>query len=159
MRNAQRWTPDREVNGPSELWGVAVQDSTPPEWIIRPTTKLDASDCQLISATHNAALATGEKVLWCESLVNSRGEPIVQLTVGNELAQLGIREARHHVAAVNEAIEAAMSDAVILRFMRDVIMGEGDPEDKHRTRQLLQMFRNFREEVLKPTPLESETES
>lgn len=160
MRNAQRWQPDREVSGPSELWGVAVQDSRPPEWIIRPTTKLDAGDCQLIAATHNAALATGEKVLWCESLVNRAGTPIVQIAFGTELAQLGIREARHHVATLNEAIEAAMSDAVIVRFMRQVIMSEGDPQEvNQRTGQLLKMFREFRDEVLKPTPLESETES
>lgn len=160
MRNLQRWQPYREMHGPSEVWGVAVQDSDPLELVIKPTTKLDSGDCQLIAATHNAALATGEKVLWCESLVNRKGAPIIQITLGSELAQLEIREARHHVAALNEAIEAALSDAVILRFMRQVIMAEGDPNEvNQRTGQLLQMFRDFRDEVLKPTPIESETES
>ena len=161
MRNAQRWTPDREQHGPSEVWGVAVQDSKPVEWIIKPTTKLDASDCQLISATHNAAMASdAARVLWCESLVNRAGEPIVQITLGTEMAQLGIREARHHVATLNESIEAAMSDAVIVRFMRQVIMSGADAtEINQKTGMLLNMFREFRDEVLKPTPVESDLES
>jgi hypothetical protein len=160
MRNVQRWQPGREVHGPSEVFGVTVQDSDPREWIIKPTTKLDASDCQLIAATHNAAIARGEKVLWCESLVNRAGAPIVQISLGTELAQLGIRDARQHVGVLNEAIEAAMSDAVLVRFLRQVIMREAEDQevDKH-TGQLLQMFRDFRDEVLKPTPIESERES
>jgi len=160
MRSVERWEPYRQTSGPSELWGVAVKNSDPLELIIRPTTKLDGSDCQLISATHNAALATGEKSLYCESLVNHKGEPIIQIAFGSELAQLGIREARHHVAVMNEVIEAAMSDAVIVRFMREVVLAGSESElINANTGKLLQMFRDFREEVLKPTPIESEAES
>lgn len=162
MRSVEQWEPYRQVSGPSELWGVAVKNTDPVEVIIKPTTKLDGSDCQLISATHNAALMSGgsEKVLWCESLVNRAGEPKIQISFGNEMVQLDVRRARHHVGLLNEAIEAAMSDAVIVRFMREVILaGAGAETINENTGKLLQMFRDFREEVLKPTPIESEAES
>jgi hypothetical protein len=153
MRSVERWQPHRELSGPAELWGVAVQNSDPVKWIIKATTRLDASDCQLICATHNAALATGgEKALWCESLVNRAGQPIVQISFGSELIQMQIREARHHVGILNECIEGAISDALITKFMREVILASDEPaEANRRIGTLLQMFRDFREELTKPT--------
>jgi len=162
MRSIERWQPGLEQHGPSEVWGVAVQNSDPVRWIIKPTTRLDASDCQLICATHNAALASGgdkEKMLWVESLVNQRGAPIVQITFGNELLQMEIREARHHVNALNETIEGAMSDAVLVRFVREVIFAGEHEKADHAAGKLLQMFREFREELTKPTATETEIES
>jgi hypothetical protein len=145
------------------VWGVTVQNSDPVEWIIKPTTRLDGSDCQLICATHNAALLSGgdkEKVLWVESLVNRRGAPIVQVTIGNELVQMEIREARQHVSALNEAMEGAISDALIVKFVRQVIFsGEESGKANEAVGQLLEMFRDFREELTKPTAAESEIES
>jgi hypothetical protein len=124
-------------------------------WIIFPSDRLDAQDCHLICAAHNASVAAGERALWCESLVNPAGEPVVQITLGPEVAQLDIRSARLHLAALGEVIEAAMSDAVLVRFMREyVFRGRPGEEAEEAGARLLVMFREFRDVLTGKAPIE-----
>lgn len=159
MKNLQKWQP-RQANNPDEGWGVIIDGTlAKPQWVIFPQRQLDHQDAGLIVATHNGAIEQRpERSIWCTSLVNSRLEPVVQITVGPEVAQFKIREARQHVAQLQEAIEAAMADALLTRFIRDVVYaGHGEVDTQRAIGQMLVMFREFRNAM--DEPISSETES
>jgi hypothetical protein len=155
MKNLQRWSP-RQDNG---AWGICVEGTLAnPVWIIHPQKDLDDQDAQLISATHNAAVEERpERSIIVSSLVNTSHEPIVQIAVGPEVAQLGVRDARQHVTQLQEAIEGAMSDALLCRFIGDyVYRNKSDEEAKHAIGAMLVMFRDFRASMDEPVTVESE---
>lgn len=150
MKNLERWIPRQ---GKSGMWGVCVEGTLQnPRWIILPNEHFDQADVGLLCETHNAAIALGdEQTIFVSSLVNDRLEPRISITIGSQVAQLPIREARQHVSHLNESIEAAMSDALLIRFVRDyVYRGAPDEEGKRAGVQLLVMFREFRRSINEP---------
>lgn len=150
MKNLERWIPRQ---GKSEMWGVCVDGTLQdPRWIIPPNQHFDEADVGLICETHNRAIERrGEQSIGVSSLVNDRLEPRINITMGPEVAQLPIREAREHVSHLLECIEAAMSDALLLRFVKDyVYRGQDEFEGKRAGVQLLVMFREFRESINAP---------
>src|SRR5437773_7909783 len=57
--------------------------------------------------------------LWVESLVSGRDkQPYVSVQFREEAVQMTIAQARHHAILVIECIEAAISDAFLVEFMR-----------------------------------------
>jgi hypothetical protein len=59
--------------------------------------------------------------LWHQSGVNPKGEPFVQLLLGDKvIAQLDMELAREHGHAMLEAAEAAEQDAFILGFFQQL---------------------------------------
>jgi hypothetical protein len=161
MRNHQKWTPHRKTAGQSELWGVVV-DGDPEQVIVRHTTKLDGPDCQMIAFAHNAHLERGEdEKFWVKSLVNPQLQPKIQVSFGQEVFMLGAPEARGIVRDILEALEASMSDALLVRFLQGVVLK--DLEDPKQVQQItglmLEQFRDFRERLLHPTAQETEGEN
>lgn len=155
MKNLERWTARQSQD--ESAWGICVEGPGKPRWIIYPTKSLDDQDAALIMATHNAAIETRpERSVILNSIVNTRLEPIIQITIGPEVAQLKVREAREHLIYLSEVIEAAMSDALLCRFVRDYIYkGEETEQSRHAIGNLLVMFRDFRESVTAPVIAET----
>jgi hypothetical protein len=59
------------------------------------------------------------RVLWHQSGVNAKGEPFVQLLLGDEvIAQLDMEDTRAHAQAMLEAAEASEQDAFFLAFLQ-----------------------------------------
>lgn len=76
-----------------------------------------------------------------ESGVSGRTEePMVTLTWGAEGAQLTVAEARQHALRILEAAEAAESDALLWRWLRDVV----HVDDPAQRAQALGEFRTLR---------------
>lgn len=151
MKNLERWTARQSRD--ETAWGICAAGSEDkPRWIIYPTKELDDQDAALIMAAHNAAIESrGTRSIFCTSLVNTRLEPIVEIAIGPEVAQLQIREAREHVQQLNEAIEGAMSDALLCRFVRDYVFRDQTSErTNHAMGSMLVMFRDFRKSIYEP---------
>jgi hypothetical protein len=74
---------------------------------------------------------------------------------------LGAPEARGIVRDILEALEASMSDALLVRFLQGVVLK--DLEDPKQVQQItglmLEQFRDFRERLLHPTAQETEGEN
>ena len=62
------------------------------------------------------------------SITNTRLEPLVQLIIGAEIAQLKMPEAMQFTYQLFEVIEAAQSDALLCRFIRDHIYQVAESE-------------------------------
>lgn len=167
MKDLVQWEPAWDESraqpeaDPERGWGVVVAGSRlvgKKKWIILPQETLSSSDVALICATHNARIKAGsEGSIDVASLVNRDLEPIVQITLGAESAQLGIREARQHVIALHECIEGALSDALLVRFIRDQVY-EGREGFEAAVGAMLNAFRKFREQFEGP-PVESKSEN
>jgi hypothetical protein len=121
-----------------------------------PQKTLTGGDVGLICAAHNAHISAGpERSIDVASLVNRQLEPIVQVTLGAESAQMGVREARKHTAQLYECIEAAISDALLTRFIRDEVFG-GKEGSEGAVGAMLLAFRKFRERFEEPQETENE---
>jgi hypothetical protein len=82
-------------------------------------------------------------VLWHQSGINSKGEPFVQLILGEKIiAQVDPTEAREHAMAMIECAEAAETDAFIFRWVIEHV--GADPGN---AAGLLVDLRKFRAEV------------
>jgi hypothetical protein len=143
MKNLERWAA-REAREKPGVWGVIVAGTeNKPRWIIYPTETLTINDLAILVSSHNAHVdGAGEKTVWCNSLVNSRLEPRIEIAIGNELVQMDVQHARQIHRHLLEAIEAAMSDATLAQFARDYICeGKTDEDAQRVVAQLLSMFR------------------
>jgi len=154
MRNREEWEPYLEQNGPSEAWGICVKptkadrEAQKRKVIIQATTKLDSADVARIADTHNANLGEKEGTVWCKSLVNSRLEPRVSISIGGHVVQLSYPQARNVIQNLTEANEAAISDALLMRFLRAVVFaGEDSALTGVMAAQMLQQFREFRDDM------------
>jgi hypothetical protein len=59
------------------------------------------------------------QILWHQSGVNQRGEPFVQLLLGERIiGQMSAEEARDHARAITESAEAAEQDAFLMDLMQ-----------------------------------------
>ncbi len=146
MKNLQRWRA-RHSRTDEDAWGMIVEGTeSSPKWIIYPTRELDSQDAALIMAAHNAAIEKRtERAVVCSSITNSKLEPIVEIVIGPEVVHLGIREVRQLITHLQEATEAAMSDALLTRFIRDyVYRNKESDETTHAIGAMLVMFRDFR---------------
>jgi hypothetical protein len=144
MQSVHPWRPVRKQDGLNEKWGVAaVCDAAGnTATVIQPSLMLDREDVALICATHNAALEKGEGI-FLESLVSSQtGEPRVTLTVKSVSVQLALREARDLQSNLAGVIEASLTDAFIVRWVRDRLGAGADAVGG-----LLVDFRAFRDEM------------
>jgi hypothetical protein len=83
-----------------------------------------------------------DQPLWHQSGVNRKGEPFVQLILGEKIiAQMSTEQARDHARAILEAAEASEQDA----FIRDWVInkvGAGEAQAVG----MLQDFRAYRAE-------------
>lgn len=67
-----------------------------------------------------ARVTKPDRVLWHQSGVNPKGEPFVQLLLGDEIiAQLDPEQAREHAQAILEATEAAEQDAFLMTWSQE----------------------------------------
>jgi hypothetical protein len=150
MRNLERWTARQSQD--EKAWGICIQGEGKPRWIIYPTKELDDQDAALIMAAHNAAVEKrGERSIICGSITNSKLEPIVEIVLGPEVAHFRIREARQLITQLQEATEAAMSDALLSRFIRDYVYRNSTTADaNHAIGSMLVMFREFRKSIDTP---------
>jgi hypothetical protein len=83
-----------------------------------------------------------DQVLWHQSGVNPKGEPFVQLILGETvIAQMDMELAREHGHAMLEACEAAEQDAFMLTFFQKTL---GTSFDE--AMQVLIAFRQYRAE-------------
>lgn len=153
MKSFVKWQPLQSRTN-DDAFGICVDGTQArPEWIVHPNERLDDGDVQLMCATHNAAMdTTKERSVRCSSLVNVKHEPIVQIVMGAEVAQFTVRDARQVATQLLESIEAAMSDALLVRFIHDyVYRGKTADEAMRAVGHLLVMFRRFRESITDPT--------
>jgi len=144
MKHLQRWKARQSQSDP-EAWGICVEGTEgKPHWIIYPTVQIGVSDAALIMGAHNAALAPTHSIV-CSSITNEKLEPIVEIVMGEQVAHLDVRSARQVISHLQEATEAAMSDSMLTRFVRDVICeGKDDDKSKHVIGMMLVMFREHR---------------
>jgi len=159
MKNLERWQARQSLTEPN-AWGIVVEGSlSKPNWIIHPTKDIDEQDAALIMATHNAAVEKRpERSITCSSITNSKLEPIVEIVMGPEVAHFHIREARQVIKHLQEASEAAISDALLTRFIRDhVYRGRDDNESRRAIGSMLVMFREFRSSMDEPLTTEAES--
>ena len=83
-----------------------------------------------------------EQVLWHQSGVNPKGEPFVQLLLGEKIiGQMTPDEARDHARAITEAAESAEQDAFLLDFAQNKI---GLPFQE--AGKIIVAFREYRQE-------------
>jgi hypothetical protein len=62
-----------------------------------------------------------EKVITCESLLSARtGEPLVNLFLGNEQAQMTVEQARELAMNILAAAEGAETDAMLLHLAKSL---------------------------------------
>lgn len=93
-------------------------------------------------ATLKSLEPEGLPPLWHQSGVNLRGEPFIQLILGESIiAQQSVEQARESAMAMLEAAEAAEQDAFLLFWVTTHL--EQDPKV---AACILQEFRNFRRE-------------
>lgn len=79
------------------------------------------------------------------SIVSGRTfEPLVEITLGLERAQLGVEEAREHAAYILQCAEAAESDAFVFTWLTRDIIGS-DEENVENWDRVIGEFRKFRE--------------
>lgn len=160
MKHLQRWTARQSRD--EQAWGIIIEGTEgKPIWVIMPTKELDEQDTALIMAAHNAAIENRpERAVYVNSITNTRLEPIIEIAIGPEVAHLEVRQARQHAIHLMEAIEAAMSDALLCRFIRDhVYGGVDDDRTKQGIGQLLVMFRTFRQTITNPVEEAKNSES
>lgn len=90
-----------------------------------------------------APMTGDEPVLWHQSGVNAKGEPFVQLILGEKvIAQMDVAQARDHGMAIVEAAEAAETDAFVYQWVLEHV-GGGPAQ----AAGLLVDFRKYRAEV------------
>lgn len=83
--------------------------------------------------------------LWHQSGINSRGEPFVQLILGDKvIAQMSVEECRNHALQMFEAAEAAETDSMLVEFFQGTV-----GLDLNRAVQVLLDFRKLRAERFK----------
>lgn len=151
MKHLERWTARQSQD--EKAWGICVEGTErKPVWIIHPTKELDDQDAALIMAAHNAAVEKRpERMIEVNSITNTRLEPIIQIVLGPEVAQFKLPEAQQLAQQFLEVIEAAQSDALLCRFIRDYIYhGKDDDQSKHAIGHMLTMFRDFRKSFTAP---------
>lgn len=160
MRNAAKWRSIREVSGPSTLWGVASLDDQGRvhDVVIRPTTKLDAEDADIIARAHNARLSRPDQI-FSESIVSHRtGEPDYRFAFGDMTWEMGLRELRAWIDDLQQLAEAGITDAFIVKFMSRMLPAGDDPKYGNAVAVMMQEFRKFREELRSPV-VEAEGEA
>lgn len=153
MKHQQRWTARQSQD--ETAWGICLETTErKPVWIIYPTTELDSQDAALIMASHNAAIEKlgRDNQIQVNSITNTRLEAIIELVVGAEVVQLHLREGRQLAMQMLEVIEAAQSDALLCRFIRDYVYHGATTQDaNHAIGHMLTMFREFRKSLNEPT--------
>lgn len=151
MKHLERWMARQSQD--ESAWGICIEGTErKPRWVIHPSKELDDQDAALIMATHNAAVEKRpERVIEVNSITNTALEPIVQIVLGSEVAQFKLREATQLAQQFLEVIEAAQSDALLCRFVRDYIYhGKDDEQTRHAIGHMLIMFRDFRKSFIVP---------
>lgn len=83
-----------------------------------------------------------EQILWHQSGINPKGEPFVQLLLGEKIvAQMSVEQARDHAKAMIESAEAAEQDAFIYDWVINKV-GSGPAQ----AAGLINDFRKYRAE-------------
>jgi len=104
-----------------------------------------------IVSAHNAGLLakTTNEQMYAESITNQDLLPVIRITVGNEVCTLNYLETRQHIIRLHETMEAAISDATIARFAKEMFIDKA--EDEHIADQMvagiLTTFKTLRTEI------------
>ena len=153
MKSKSKWAIGSD-NAAHEKWGVReLEDDeiTTRRWIIPPTAELDGEDASRIVSSHNAATERreGGDMVYVESITNQDMMPVIRMTLGNETGTFDYRQAMGHIVKLHEAVEAAISDATLARFVRENLISQTEkPDEAERlTSQMLREFRKHRVDI------------
>jgi hypothetical protein len=158
MRNLSQWEPFREERGPSEAWGV--RDAATKKVIVAATHRLDGEDASVMARTHNQRLVAPAEIM-IESVVSHRTHlPVLQFTFGDATWEQDYRTARDLIDNIYRALEAGLTDAFLVKWVREVLAPTRPPEEvASMLGHLLGKFREFRRLVDEPITVEGSAPS